>query len=82
MRLLSLLKAFFFFKSETWTLKKGLEYTTDTLGLLRNVIPVKWPKMISDDRLNQRTNVKQRSTVVCKRRQHGFVIHSGCYQKH
>ena len=58
-------------------------YRSGTLveNRLRNIFHVKWrtaiPRM--DWIQGQR---KTMSTVICKRRQHGLVICSGCHQKH
>ena len=63
-------ESIFLYNSETWTLSKQLEHTVDAYQrrLLRKVINVQWPRLISNNDLYERTKMKPWSIVINKRR--------------
>ena len=58
------------YNSELWTLTNTLERSIDSFHrrLLRKVIHVTWPKVITNEELYKRTKVTPWSLIICNRR--------------
>lgn len=63
-------ESIFLYNAEIWTLTKTLEDSIDSFQrrLIRKVIRVKWPRVISNEHLYQRTQMQPWSIVITKRR--------------
>ena len=63
-------ESIFLYNSELWTLTKSLEDKIDSFQrrLLRKVIRVNWPRLISNVDLYNRTHMKPWSNIIQKRR--------------
>ena len=63
-------ESIFLYNSETWTITQRLENTIDSFQrrLLRKVINVRWPRIISNKDLYERTKMKAWSVIIDKRR--------------
>ena len=68
------IESIFLYNSEIWILAKSLENIIDSFQrrLLREVIHVKWPSIIPNKQLYERTKCKPWSTIIFKRRLAGF----------
>ena len=64
------MESIFLNNSEWWTLTNTLERSIDSFHwrLLRKVIHLTWPRMITNDELYKRTKVTPWSLTICKRR--------------
>ena len=64
------IESIFLYNSELWTLTNTLERSIDSFHwrLLRKVIHMTWPRMITNDELYKRTKVTPWSLTICKRR--------------
>ena len=62
-------ESIFLYNSEIWTLTKSLEDKIDSFQrrLLRKVIRVNWPRLISNEDLYNRTHMKPWSVIIMKR---------------
>ena len=60
----------FLYNSELWTLTETLEKEIDSFHrrLLRKVINIRWPKIISNDDLYEKVGVKKWSDIIKRRR--------------
>ena len=60
----------FLYNSELWTLTNTLERSIDSFHwrLLRKVIHVTWPRLITNEELEKRTKVNPWSLIICKGR--------------
>ena len=60
----------FLYNSELWTLTETLEKQINSFQrrLLRQAIDIRWPKVISNDRLYEKTGVIKWSTTIRRRR--------------
>ena len=64
------IESIFLYNSELWTLTNTLERSIDSFHwrLLRKVIHVTWPRVITNEELYKRTKVTPWSLIICKRR--------------
>ena len=64
------IESIFLYNSELWTLTNTLERSIDSFHrrLLRKVIHVTWPRVITNEELYKRTKVTRWSLIMCKRR--------------
>ena len=76
------IESIFLYNSELWTLANTLERSIDSFywRLLRKVIHVTWPRVITNEELYKRTKVNTWSLTICKRRLswfgHLLLLHS------
>ena len=66
----SIIESIFLYNPELWTLTNTLEISIDSFHrrLLRKVIHVTWPRVITNEELYKRTKVTPWSLKICKRR--------------
>ena len=59
----------FLYNSELWTLTETLQNTIDAFHrkLLRRVINIRWPKIISNERLYEKVKIEKWSTIIRRR---------------